>query len=145
MIKERSAGAVIFYAGEGEPEYLLLHYTAGHWDFPKGNIEPGESELETVRREVEEETGIRDIELVYGFKKLIRYHYRKGKELVSKEVVFYLAESKTKDVRISWEHTGYVWLGYEDALKKLTYKSAKEVLRDAHETVKSLLAGRRSS
>ena len=145
MIKERSAGAVIFYAGEGEPEYLLLHYTAGHWDFPKGNIEPGESELETVRREVEEETGIRDIELVYGFRKLIRYHYRKGKELVSKEVVFYLAESKTKDVRISWEHTGYVWLGYEDALKKLTYKSAKEVLRDAHETVKSLLAGRRSS
>ncbi len=145
MIKERSAGAVIFYAAEGGPEYLLLHYTAGHWDFPKGNIEPGESELETVRREVEEETGIRDIELVYGFRKLIRYHYRKGKELVSKEVVFYLAESKTKDVRISWEHTGYVWLGYEDALKKLTYKNAKELLRDAHEVVKSLLAERRSS
>ena len=145
MIKERSAGAVILYAAEGEPEYLLLHYTAGHWDFPKGNIEPGESELETVRREVEEETGIRDIELVYGFRKLIRYHYRKGKELVSKEVVFYLAESKTKDVRISWEHTGYVWLGYEDALKKLTYKNAKELLRDAHEVVKSLLAERRSS
>ena len=145
MIKERSAGAVIFYAREREPEYLLLHYTAGHWDFPKGNIEPGESELETVRREVEEETGIRDIELVYGFKKLIRYYYRKGKELVSKEVVFYLAESKTKDVRISWEHTGYVWLGYEDAVNRLTYKSAKEVLRDAHEAVKSLLAGRRSS
>ena len=145
MIKERSAGAVIFYAAEGEPEYLLLHYTAGHWDFPKGNIEPGESELETVRREVEEETGIRDIELVYGFRKLIHYHYRKGKELVSKEVVFYLAESKTKDVRISWEHTGYVWLGYEDALKKLTYKNAKELLKDAHEVVKSLLAERRSS
>ena len=45
-----------------EKEFLLLHHTVGHWDFPKGNIEAGEDELETARREIFEETGIQDVE-----------------------------------------------------------------------------------
>lgn len=145
MIKERSAGAIVFYEEQGRPEYLLLHYTASHWDFPKGNIEPGEAELETVRREVEEETGIRELKLMEGFRRLIHYFYRKGRGLVSKEVIFYLAESNTKDVKISWEHIGYDWLGYEDAIKRLTYKNSKDLLEEAHKTVTSVIARRKAS
>ena len=53
--------------------------------------------------------------------------------MVRKTVVFYLARSPTKDVKLSYEHIGYVWLDYENALKKLTFETAKETLREAHE------------
>ena len=39
---EVSAGGVVFYRGDALV-YLLLYYPAGHWDFPKGNVEPGET------------------------------------------------------------------------------------------------------
>ena len=129
---EKSAGAVIFYKSNKKIEYLLLHYQAGHWDFPKGNIEKGEKLEETVKREVKEETNLEDIRLIPGFKENIKYFYKlKGKNIF-KIVTFLLAETKTKEVKISWEHLGYKWLSYEKALEQLTFKNAKEVLQKAN-------------
>lgn len=133
MIEERSAGAVLFRMQDGEPIYLLLHYVAGHWDFPKGNIEKKEDETHTVIREIKEETGISNVELLKGFKKRIRYYYKRGEALVRKEVIFYLARTDEKNVKISYEHKGFKWLKYKEALNKITYKNAKEILSDAHE------------
>jgi 8-oxo-dGTP pyrophosphatase MutT (NUDIX family) len=142
MIEERSAGAVLFRMRDNKPLYLLLHYVAGHWDFPKGNIEEGEKDTDTVKREVKEETGIKNIVLVEGFKKRIRYYYKRNSNLVKKEVVFYLARTDEKDVKISYEHKDFEWLNYEDALKRVTYKNAKEVLRAAHEfLLKNIMKG----
>ena len=132
MIREVSAGAIVFYFGS-QIEYLLLHYAAGHWDFPKGAIEPGETELDTVKREVWEETGIREIEIIPRFRKVIQYWYRKSGEPVQKTVIFYLARSHTKNVTLSYEHIGYMWLPYEESLRRLTFKTAKETLQEAHE------------
>ena len=70
MPKEKSAGAVIFRMENGEPYYLLLRYYSGHWEFAKGHIEEGESNEETVKREIEEETGIKIEEM--DAKKLIK-------------------------------------------------------------------------
>lgn len=131
MRYERSAGAVIFRRNEGRVRYLLLHYPAGHWDFVKGNIEKGESEVETVRRETEEETGISRIKIFEGFREEISYKYRRDNELIHKEVVFYLAETDEEEVSLPYEHTGFKWLSYEDAMKTLTYENAREVLRKA--------------
>lgn len=133
MVDERSAGAVLFYAAGQEPEYLLLHYTAGHWDFPKGNIEIGESETEAASREIREETGISDVEFVDGFRHKISYKYRKGRRLVNKEVVLYLAKAKTKEVKLSHEHIGYAWKKYDDAMNQLTFKNAKNLLAAARD------------
>jgi len=132
VIREKSAGAVVFYDNGREKEYLLLLYEAGHWDFPKGGIEKGETEVETAIREVIEETGLTDIKIINGFKWEIHYNYRKNKNLVHKTVVFYLAESKSKDVKLSYEHKDYIWLPYEEAYNKLTFKTAKETLKEAH-------------
>jgi len=132
MLEERSAGAVVFYLSEGLIEYLLLHYEAGHWDFPKGAIEEGETELDTVRREVWEETGLDKIEIIKDFRKEIEYYYRKLGELVRKRVVFYLARSNVKDVRLSYEHKDYIWLDYPRAMRKLTLRTARNVLEAAH-------------
>src|SRR3989338_3513288 len=131
MKKERSAGAVIFRKGK-EIKYLLLHYEAGHWDFPKGHIEEKEAELDTIRREVREETGIDDIELVPNFKEKIQYYYKINGELMHKEVVFCLAKTEEEKVKISFEHIGYIWLPYDKAMEKLTFRNAKEMLKKAN-------------
>jgi len=130
---ERSAGAVVFYAENefADPDYLLLNYTAGHWDFPKGNIEAGEVERQTAAREIREETGITDVEFIEGFRMKIGYRYRHGRRIVQKEVVLFLARAKTNNVVLSHEHIGYAWKKYEDALERLTYRNAKNLLAAA--------------
>ncbi len=132
MLKEKSCGAVLFRKEKGRILYLLLHYEAGHWDFPKGNQEKGEEEIETVKREIVEETGIAHINLLDGFKQAINYKYKNTEKLlVDKNVSFYLAEAGTPSVKISLEHIGYAWLYYEDALERITYKNSRELLEKA--------------
>jgi bis(5'-nucleosidyl)-tetraphosphatase len=133
MVDERSAGAVVFYLeSEGaEPEFLLLHYTAGHWDFPKGNIEIGEQEMQAASREIREETGITDVEFIDGFRMKIDYRYRHGRRLAHKEVVLFLARTRTKHVVLSHEHVGFVWKKYEAAQDHLTFRNAKNLLKEA--------------
>jgi len=147
MEKEKSAGAIIFRREGGNIYYLLLHYGAGHWDFPKGHVEKGEKEKETVAREIKEETGIKDIKFLADFKVKIKYFYRKtynqasksrkrvgvSTPLIFKEVIFYLVETLTKEVRISYEHLGFQWLVFKEAIEKLTFKNAKEILRKAND------------
>jgi 8-oxo-dGTP pyrophosphatase MutT (NUDIX family) len=129
VIEERSAGAVLFRETSSGMMYLLLNYPSGHWDFVKGNREDGEEPMQTVVREIKEETGISDVQFIEGFEDKIEYHYQRGRELVHKEVIFFLAKTKTSNVTISYEHLGFVWLGFNDALKKLTYKNAQNVMK----------------
>ena len=128
MIEERSAGAVLFNETDSGKIFLLLNYPSGHWDFVKGNIEKGESLRQTVIREIREETGITDVEFIDGFEDKIEYHYQRDGDLVHKEVVYFLAKTKTTDIKISHEHLGFAWLNFDDALKKLTYKNAKNTM-----------------
>ena len=143
MPKEKSAGAIIYRIKDNIPHYLLLHYPSGHWEFAKGHIEEGENAQQAAIREIEEETGIKDLKIIPGFEEYIKYFFRKSYGLkdqakktapwVFKLVVFYLAETKIENVRISEEHKGFLWLPYEQALKRLTYKNAKELLRKSND------------
>lgn len=127
----RSAGVVLFRQGK-KREYLLLHYDAGHWDLPKGMFEKGEKDSKKVAlRELKEETGISRAKLLPGFKETIKFMYSWKGEKVLKYVVFYLAQTRQKKVKISWEHKGYVWLPYKEAVGKATFSNAKNVLRKA--------------
>lgn len=137
---EKSVGAVLFRRVNNRNKYLLLHYKSGHWDFPKGHMEKGESDWETLAREVKEETGIMDIKIIPGFSKKIGYFYvakggerkkrMKGKRgiKIKKQVIYYLAETRGKKVKISFEHTGFRWLDYSQALKIITFKNSKNML-----------------
>jgi len=138
MPVEKSAGAVIFRKEGKNIFYLLLRYPTGsrrpnpYWDLPKGHIEKGEKAEDTAKRETEEETGLKDIKISEGFKEWIKYFFKWEEENILKFVTFYLAETKTKDVKISGEHIGYEWLPYEKAIEKLTFKNAKEILKKAN-------------
>lgn len=134
MRKEKSAGAIIFRKEGSEIKYLVLMRNPKYWDLPKGNIEKGEKEEETVKREVFEETGIKDIRIIPGFKESEHYFYRLEGELVSKGVIFFLAETETEDVKISKEHEGYEWFTFDDAMRKV---KSKEMLRKANDFLKT--------
>ncbi len=141
MPVEKSAGAIIFRRENNTIKYLLLHYPSSskskkeYWDLPKGHIEKGEGLEDTVRREVEEETGLKDIRIVDGFKETIKYFFRAEGKNIFKIVVFYLAETKNEEIKISYEHIGYKWLPYEGAFIQLTHKNAKEILKKANDFI----------
>ena len=136
MLREKSCGAVVFVKKDDATKYLLLNYAAGHWDFVKGNVEPNESEKETVIRELNEETSITGAQFIGDFREVIAYFYRRQGLTVHKEVVFYLMEAYTDKVELSFEHVGYIWLDYQHAMEKLTFKNAKDILQKAHDFLK---------
>jgi len=131
MRHEVSAGVILFHS-RPRREYLLLDY-ASHWDFPKGHIEEGEDPYTTAKRELQEETGIQDARFVTGYFQRMRYFYRRGEERMSKVVIYFLAETALHEVTLSHEHSGYVWAPYEEALQRLTFKTARELLQKAQE------------
>jgi bis(5'-nucleosidyl)-tetraphosphatase len=134
-VEERSAGAVVYRETADGRMYLLLQ-NAGRWDFPKGGVEKGESELQTVMREVMEETGL-DVTLVPGFRKVIEYFYRRDGKNVHKLVVYRLAVAGDKNVRISFEHQAYGWFPYEEALERASYDNSKVTLTAAEQYVRA--------
>ena len=150
MPKEKSAGAIIFRREDGKIYYLVLRYIPGHWEFARGHVEKGESEEETVKREVFEETGLKDIKLLPGFREYSKFFFRqyrknvteadrkKGKTpWVFKLVIYYLAETKTKQISLSKENTAFLWLPIDEAIKRTTHKNAKALLAKANEFVLS--------
>jgi 8-oxo-dGTP pyrophosphatase MutT (NUDIX family) len=127
---EQSCGAVIFRNNK----YLVLKYEWGHWGFVKGNVEKREKPEDVVYRETEEEAGItkEKLRVIPGFREKINYFYKKQGKTIYKEVIYLLAESKTNQVTLSYEHTTYEWLSYKEALEKITFDNAKNVLTKAH-------------
>ena len=138
MRTETSAGIVLFRNISNENEFLLLNYPQGHWDFIKGKMEKNETPRETALRETKEETGISDIEFIDGFEESVEYDFRFNDENIHKKVIFFLAKTETlQTVSLSHEHNDYLWLAYNDALKKTTYGNAKNVLSKANELLLS--------
>jgi 8-oxo-dGTP pyrophosphatase MutT (NUDIX family) len=139
--EERSAGFVIFHQnaavdGAAGAEFLLLDY-GRHWDFVKGHVEKGEDDIATAIRELKEETGLSSPHLADGFCREVTYYFRhKRHGLVRKTVVFFLARVETRDVVISNEHCGFAFLPFEQAIRRLTFATAREILRAASDFMK---------
>jgi len=139
MGREISAGVILFRT-QPQREYLLLDY-GSHWDFPKGHIEAEEDPQTTAARELQEETGVRDARFIPGFKEGMRYFYRKAGEGMLKVVIYFLAETPTGNVTLSDEHSGSLWLPYEAAQNRLTFKNARNLLTKAHAFLNAKASG----
>ena len=137
-MEERSAGAVVFKGSAREERNYLLLLNAGHWDFPKGNREAGETELQTVLREVAEESGLTNLYIVPGFRRVIEYYYRREGRNVHKQVVYLLARTLVGEVTISKEHQGFGWFRYGEAVQRASFDNSKTILAEAEEYVKNL-------
>ncbi len=136
-VHEKSCGIIVFNKEGDQHKYLLLHYPGGHWDYPKGHVEEhDDNEMATAQRELEEETGISDIEFIPDYHESMYYEFDRGKkERVKKTVIYFLAEATNKDVTISHEHKNFLWLPFQEAVKKLTFENARNLLRMAEEHI----------
>ena len=130
---EQSAGGIIFYrTAKGEPLFLLMINRKGYWEFPKGHLQQGETDLVAAKREVQEETGLSQLKVLRGFRTKIKYRYQRLGKPAEKEVVFFLMETRPQSVVVSDEHQGFIWLPYQEALSKLSYNNARRVLSEGY-------------
>ncbi len=137
MTHEKSCGAIVYRKFHGNTEILLIkHINSGHWSFPKGHVEEGESEVETAKREIMEETSI-DVIIDPTFRETVTYSPKKD---TSKVVVYFLAKAKNVDfVPQEGEISEIKWVDISHASHVLSYENdrtivtkAKNAIRDAH-------------
>jgi len=133
--QETSIGAVVI---NSKNEFLLLFQRkAQYWEFPKGHMEGQEGELVTMAREVKEETGIRNYDLIKDFRQETSYSFERNDEKINKTTIFYLI--RTDDpIEICIEHEKHLWTDYETALRKVKYDSQRRVLKKAYEFISKL-------
>ena len=122
MKQEKSCGCIVM---NEKNEILLIHHNLGHWDFPKGHMEEGETEVETAIREVKEETNI-DVEANEKYRYTTEYS---PKEDVMKEVVYFLAKNISDNKEPQLEEVSEVrWFNFDEAIEIITYNRSKEIL-----------------
>ncbi|NTW14519.1 MAG: NUDIX domain-containing protein [Candidatus Moranbacteria bacterium] len=146
---EVSAGSVLFRIENGIRQYLVLRYRSGHFDFPKGHMEEGETPEETAQRETGEEVGIWKTRVLPIHKSIRFFYVAKGEERedrkrnrrgiwIFKIVHFFplfTEESAISVPKDSHENTSAEWLPYADARRKLTFENARLVLDMAEKSV----------
>ena len=121
MKYEKSCGAVVF---DGD-KVLVIQQVKGHWGFPKGHVEPGETEVETALREIKEETNL-DVEINDKYRYVEHYSPEEG---IEKDVVFFIAEKTGGEIKVQEEEVlSTEWLLPKDALERVTYDSSKRIL-----------------
>ncbi len=132
MTIELSVGAIIrYYATEynkDHSEFLLLRNKRGFWGFPQGHKEKGENEIQTLLREVQEETGIIQLDIHQYIGKIQYKYYRADGIRSEKEVRFYYATTPIREVTISNEHEGFKWSTYLEALSLLDHRQLKSII-----------------
>lgn len=132
---EQSFGVIPVYRKDGQTYFLLIRHNSGHWAFPKGHAEPGESEMETARRELREETGIRDVTLYP--EPIFEERYTKAawsdpRQTVAKTVRYFLGIVHDPHVRLqATEVQDYKWATYGEARAIITYDASRRLLEEA--------------
>lgn len=136
MIHEKSCGAVVYRKFHGNTEILLLkHINSGHWSFPKGHVEKGETEIETAKREIMEETSI-DVMIDPTFRETVTYFPNKD---TTKVVVYFLAKAKNVDyVPRDGEISEVKWVDISYAPTILTYENDRTIVAKAHNAIKGV-------
>lgn len=130
MNHEKSCGAVVFTRRDGKILYVMAQMLGGHYGFPKGHMEPGETEEETALREIFEEVGLRPA-LLPGFREIEEY-LLPNKPDTQKQVVYFLAEYENQTIRYQKEELrGAYLMTLEEALGVLQFEEAKNILRKA--------------
>lgn len=135
MRKEHSAGIIVYRSQliDQEPVrlYLLLLYPKGYWGLVKGHLEPDESTYDAAHRELKEETGL-EATLDQGFEETLKYKFTDPQgTLIAKKVTYYVGKASSQEVTLSHEHHDYAWMPYHEAISRLTYKNAQQILASA--------------
>lgn len=136
MIFEKSCGAVVYSASDNNLKYLIVQMQLGHYGFPKGHMENGESEEQTALREIREETNL-SVQIETNFQESVRYSPYSG---CIKEVVYFIASASDTRTKCQQEEIRDIqWLSYDQALDILTHDNDREILRKANAIISEQL------
>jgi len=134
MLHEKSCGAIVYRRFHGNIEILLIkHINSGHWSFPKGHVENNETETETAKREIKEETSI-DVIIDPTFRETVTYSPRRD---TIKVVVYFLAKARNVNFFPQEDEIAEIkWVDIAHATHLLTYENDKTIVAKAKTAIK---------
>jgi len=134
MLHEKSCGAIVYRKYHGNTEILLIkHINSGHWSFPKGHVEGDETEVETAKREILEETGI-EVNLDPTFRETVTYSPKKDTQKV---VVYFIARAKNTDYVPQEDEIAEIkWVEIDRAGSVLAYDNDRSIVNKAKKFIR---------
>ena len=137
-MNDQSYGIIPFRLAAEGFLFLVIQHTAGHWSFPKGHPNPGETPQQTALRELTEETGISRCTILPNAPIQERYTFPRDNQTIHKTVDFFLGEVTNAPLHPRpGEITACAWLSYAEALERITYPESTTVLQEAYQVLTS--------
>lgn len=135
---KKSCGGVVFRNINNKLEFLIVKSLSnGHWGFPKGHVEPGESEKDTALREIEEETGLEKV-ILYENLKMKDSYFLSDNSL--KQVIFFIVKALSFDVNIQLDEIEeFMWCDFDKCINTLDFDNTKDVLKKAKNMIETEL------
>jgi 8-oxo-dGTP pyrophosphatase MutT (NUDIX family) len=129
IVREPTAGGIVFRRGENGVEILLIQDAKDRWTIPKGHIEEGETAQQTARREIGEEAGLSQVDIL-GWLGKIHFRYRRIDKLVLMTTQIYLVRAKgdTNDIKKEEWMNGIKWFSFQDALDAIEYEDIGKLM-----------------
>lgn len=111
---------------------ILIRHNDGHWGFPKGHMEKGETEIETAIRETKEETNL-DATIIPDFRKTVTYSPKDG---VIKDVVYFLGLARGSVKIDNREIIDYKWVDINEVENYIDHEDHIEIINDLRDFIK---------
>ena len=140
VVREPTSGGIVFRVAKDKKdiEILLIQDSKNRWTIPKGHIEPGENAKQTAVREIGEEAGLKNIEIVSWLGK-IHFKYRRNTKLVLMTTQIYLVHALNKNERPVPEKwmNGIKWFSFADALDAIEYEDIEKLMLIAKKKIRT--------
>jgi dATP pyrophosphohydrolase len=133
----KSVGAVVLNARQ--KVLLVFQKQNRYWEFPKGKVEIGEEkdESRTLKREIFEETGLKNLKVIKDFKYIIKYQFILHGHLIHKDNIYYLGLSKNDEIILSDEHLAFKWVSLQAVSRYLKHKNQRILIYKLREFLKN--------
>lgn len=131
MKKDHSYGIIPLRIHDHKQEVLLVQHHAGHWAFPKGHPEKGESPQQAAERELKEETGLIIVRYLHDLPFIENYFFYFNDSLIHKTVWYYLALVEGEVINQACEIQNSTWMSWDDALMRMTFKEGRRICQEA--------------
>lgn len=140
IVREPTSGGIVFRLtpDKKDIEVLLIQDSKGRWTIPKGHIEPGETAKMTARREIEEETGLKNFSVLAWLGK-IHFKYRRADKLVLMTTQIYLVQALDAHEMPTGEKwmKGIAWFSFAEALDLIEYEDIEKLMLIAKKKIRS--------